>query len=229
MRVLLVDDDPGIAEIASIALSRVGGFDVRVTDRADEALEVASSGGLSCVILDVMMPRVDGPTLFQRLRDLPNCGELPVIFLTAKVQTHEVERLMSLGAAGVISKPFDPMTLSAEVKAILDQSRTSCRELPLQLRELWVKRSDDVRRDLALLRLGLSTSRPDAVELAHKLNGLCGTFGFSEASSIASELEHRLSESCNERSAQCTEELLSLVEMVDRLLFDRTMSTERDD
>jgi two-component system OmpR family response regulator len=222
VRVLLVDDDPGIAHIASLALHRVGGFDVQVTDQADEALKAAASGGLSCVILDVMMPRVDGPTLFRRLRDLPNCRELPIIFLTAKVQTHEVERLMSLGAAGVISKPFDPMTLSVQVKEILGCRPTSCDGPPLPLRELWNKRSQDVRRELALLRVAVSTSRPDAAGLAHKLTGLCGTFGFSAAGMIASELEHQLLEPHGERSPHGAVELLSLVEQVEQLLFDRT-------
>jgi DNA-binding response OmpR family regulator len=222
MKVLLVDDDPGIAHVASLALHRVGGFDVQVTDQADEALKVATTGDLSCVILDVMMPRVDGPTLFRRLRDLPNCRELPIIFLTAKVQTHEVERLMSLGAAGVISKPFDPMTLSIQVEEILGRSSASYDGPALPLSELWAKRSDDVRRDLGLLRLAVSASRPEAGDLAHKLTGVCGTFGFSAAGTIASRLEQRLSESRNERSAERSDELLSLVDEVEHLLFART-------
>lgn len=119
MKILLVDDDPGIAEIASLALMRVGGFDVVTTDQADEALAFVTQGGIDCAILDVMMPRVDGPTLFRRLRELPEAHDLPVIFLTAKVQNHEVEKLLELGASGVISKPFDPMQLSNQVRDIL--------------------------------------------------------------------------------------------------------------
>jgi DNA-binding response OmpR family regulator len=119
MKILLVDDDPGIAEIASLALMRVGGFDVVTTDQADEALAIVTQGGIDCAILDVMMPRVDGPTLFRRLRELPEAHDLPVIFLTAKVQNHEVEKLLELGASGVISKPFDPMQLSNQVRDIL--------------------------------------------------------------------------------------------------------------
>jgi DNA-binding response OmpR family regulator len=178
MKVLLVDDDPGIAHVASLALHRVGGFDVQVTDQADEALKVATTGDLSCVILDVMMPRVDGPTLFRRLRDLPNCRELPIIFLTAKVQTHEVERLMSLGAAGVISKPFDPMTLSIQVEEILGRSSASYDGPALPLSELWAKRTDDVRRDLGLLRLARSDS-PRQARSPRGSNSDCRSLGTS--------------------------------------------------
>lgn len=220
MTVLLVDDDPGIAEVASLALSRVGGFDVRVTDRAEEALEIASSGNLSCVILDVMMPKVDGPTLFRRLRELSACANLPIIFLTAKVQTHEVERLMALGAAGVISKPFDPMTLPSQVTEILEtssRSQTSSSGPPLPLRDVWEKRRDDVRRDLRLLRREIRASSTSSIELAHKLTGLCGTFGFVEAGSVALQLENRLLQASPDPVD--TTDLVGMVDRIERLLF----------
>jgi DNA-binding response OmpR family regulator len=124
MKILLVDDDSGIAEIAALALMRVGGFDVISTDHAEEALATVAQGGIDCAILDVMMPRVDGPTLLRRLRELPEAHDLPVIFLTAKVQNHEVEKLLELGASGVISKPFDPMQLSDQVRDILQAITT---------------------------------------------------------------------------------------------------------
>jgi two-component system, OmpR family, response regulator len=124
MKILLVDDDSGIAEIAALALMRVGGFDVISTDHAEEALAIMAQGGIDCAILDVMMPRVDGPTLLRRLRELPEAHDLPVIFLTAKVQNHEVEKLLELGASGVISKPFDPMQLSDQVRDILQAITT---------------------------------------------------------------------------------------------------------
>lgn len=218
MKILLVDDDAGIAEIASLALTRVGGFDVQTTGRAEEALAVAASGDLSCIILDVMMPRVDGPTLLGRLRELPACAALPVIFLTAKVQTHEVERLVALGAAGVISKPFDPMTLSAQVTAILDdfnRSRPAQSGPPLPLRDVWQRRSGEVRRDLRLLREEIVRSPAQAAERAHRLTGLCGTFGFAEASNVATRLETLLLDT--ERGTNSRDGMDAMVELVDRI------------
>lgn len=223
MRILLVDDDPGIAEIASLALTRVGGFDVSTTDQAEEALALASAGDLSCVILDVMMPRVDGPTLLRRLRELPNCSDLPIIFLTAKVQRHEVERLMTIGAAGVISKPFDPMNLSSQVAEILEDTtrlRTSRSSPPLPLRDLWDRRADEVRNDLELLRHEIEHSAHTSVEIAHRLTGLCGTFGFAEAGSVALQLENRLLETSSDLDDST--DMVGMVDRIERLLFPPT-------
>ena len=223
MKILLVDDDPGIAEIASLALSRVGGFEVRTTDQADDALAAAAAGDLSCVILDVMMPRIDGPTLFRRLREIPECAGLPIIFLTAKVQTHEVDRLMAIGAAGVISKPFDPMALPAQVEEILQRaslSRTSSNDPPLPLRDVWERRSGEVRDDLRALRRQIERSTASASERAHRLTGLCGTFGFTEAGVLAGELEHRLLESTP--TPQDRISLVGLVDRIEALLFPTT-------
>ena len=220
MKILLVDDDPGIAEIAALALSRVGGFDVRTTDQADDALVAAAAGDLSCVILDVMMPRVDGPTLFRRLRELPECTDLPIIFLTAKVQTHEVERLMAIGAAGVISKPFDPMTISSQVEEILQRTslfRTPRNGPPLPLRDVWERRSGEVLDDLRALRREIERSPATATERAHRLTGLCGTFGFAEAGRVAGELENRLLEASP--APQSHTDLVDMVDRIERLLF----------
>ena len=117
-RLLLVDDEDDIRRIAALTLERLGGWDVTPAGGADDALAAAHGGGFDAVLLDVMMPDVDGPALLERLR--PVIGPaVPVVFLTAKVQAADVERLRGLGAAGVIAKPFDPMTLSGELAAIL--------------------------------------------------------------------------------------------------------------
>jgi len=113
-RLLLVDDEPDIRAIASMALERVGGWDVTVAGSAAEAEAAVLQQRPDVVLLDVMMPEVDGPATLRRLRPLLG-DETPVIFLTAKA---DGARLLALGAAGVIAKPFDPLALPGEVAAI---------------------------------------------------------------------------------------------------------------
>ena len=117
-RLLLVDDERDIRLIARMSLERIGGWEVLDAGSAEEALAAARSGPVDAVLLDVMMPGVDGPSTLELLR--PVIGpETPVIFLTAKSQAADRERLAGLGAAGLIAKPFDPMTLPDEVAARL--------------------------------------------------------------------------------------------------------------
>lgn len=113
-RLLLVDDEPDIRAIAKLALERVGGWDVTAAASASEAVAAVQQDVPDVVLLDVMMPDIDGPATFERLRPLLGDG-VPVIFLTAK---GESASLLALGAAGVIAKPFDPISLPREVAAI---------------------------------------------------------------------------------------------------------------
>jgi two-component system OmpR family response regulator len=116
-RLLLVDDDEDIRAIARISLERVGGWEVVTAGSAGEAEAAARDAAPDAVLLDVMMPEVDGPATLERLR--PLIGAVPVVFLTAKTQSANLEHLTSLGAAGVIAKPFDPMRLPDELAALL--------------------------------------------------------------------------------------------------------------
>ena len=116
-RLLLVDDDDDIRAIARMSLTRIGGWEVVPAASADEADAAARQAPPAVVLLDVMMPDVDGPATLERLR--PLIGDAPVIFLTAKTQSSDLERLTSLGAVGVIAKPFDPMGLPKEVDALI--------------------------------------------------------------------------------------------------------------
>jgi CheY-like chemotaxis protein len=119
--ILYVEDDADIQTVAQIALEVVGGFTLRVCSSGHEAIG-AAAGGFSAdlLLLDVMMPELDGPTTLSGLRQLPATADTPVIFMTAKVQSSEVAHYKSLGAIGVIAKPFDPMTLADEVRALWD-------------------------------------------------------------------------------------------------------------
>ena len=117
-RILVVDDEDDIRRVATLSLERVGGWEVVPASSAAEALAAAEGGGFDAVLLDVMMPDVDGPATLERLRPILGPG-VPVVFLTAKVQPADVERLRGLGATGVLAKPFDPMRLPGELADVL--------------------------------------------------------------------------------------------------------------
>jgi DNA-binding response OmpR family regulator len=117
-RLLIVDDDEDIRLIARMSLERIGGWEVLDAGCAEDALAAARSGPLEAVLLDVMMPGIDGPGTLKLLRPVIG-NDTPVIFLTAKTQVADRENLAGLGAAGLITKPFDPMTLPDEVSAWL--------------------------------------------------------------------------------------------------------------
>ena len=112
-RVLIVDDEDDIREVASLGLSLFG-WDVRTAASGTEAVALAATDPPDAVLLDVMMPEMDGPSTLAALRDQPSTRAVPVIFLTAKVQAGDRRRLEQLGA-GVVVKPFDPVTLPLEV------------------------------------------------------------------------------------------------------------------
>jgi CheY-like chemotaxis protein len=117
-RVLYVDDDPDIREIATIALAEIGGFAVSVGSSGQDALDLARSFRPDLVLLDVMMPGMDGPTAMQHLHADPEFTDLPVVFLTAKIQPVEVQRYLDMGAVDVVAKPFDPLTLADQLRQI---------------------------------------------------------------------------------------------------------------
>jgi CheY-like chemotaxis protein len=118
LRILFVEDDPDIQIVAKIALEALGGFTVLACSSGAEALAEVDGFAPDLVLLDVMMPGMDGPTTLAALRELPAGRDVPVIFMTAKVQAQEVSRYHALGAEEVIAKPFDPMVLSDRVRAI---------------------------------------------------------------------------------------------------------------
>jgi CheY-like chemotaxis protein len=117
-RILFVEDDPDIQVVASLALESVGGLSVLVCGSGPEALSRFPEFRPDLVLLDVMMPGMDGPTMLAALRRLPDGAATPVVFLTARVQRYEIARYRELGAADVIAKPFDPMTLADTVQSI---------------------------------------------------------------------------------------------------------------
>jgi CheY-like chemotaxis protein len=124
VKILLIDDEPDLRRIVTLSLSRLGGMDVLDAGDPDEGLALALRERPDGILLDVMMPEMDGPALLARLRANPGVCDIPVIFLTANVMPAEIARLRALGAAGVLTKPFDPTALPADVRRILQDVRT---------------------------------------------------------------------------------------------------------
>ncbi|WP_301750341.1 response regulator [uncultured Erythrobacter sp.] len=119
IRVLYVDDEPDIREIALLALSLDPGVESRGAASGREALAIIDEWLPDLVLLDVMMPGLDGPSTLARLRENPASMAVPVVFITARAQSQEIQNFTTLDAVGVIAKPFDPMTLAQQVRTFL--------------------------------------------------------------------------------------------------------------
>ncbi len=119
--ILYVEDEPDIQMIAKISLENIGGFTTKICSSGPEALEALAEFKPDCILLDVMMPGMDGPTVLKMLRQIPEHATTPVIFMTAKVQASEIAQYKALGALDVIPKPFDPVALPAAIRQILER------------------------------------------------------------------------------------------------------------
>ena len=120
-RICYVEDDEDIQRIVRMSLERVGKMTVEVVGDPMSAIERIIAFKPELVMLDWMMPGMDGPTLFRKMREVPETRELPVVFITAKASQRELEELRTLGAAGTISKPFSPKDLPDQLRAIWKQ------------------------------------------------------------------------------------------------------------
>ncbi len=194
LRILHVDDDPDIRTVVELSLTLDAEFTVTSCANGDDALTTAAERTFDLILCDVMMPGMDGPTLLTRLRESPATAEIPVIFMTARAQTSELEQLKLLGAAAVLTKPFDPMTLAATVRSQLHSIKSNASRYNF---------SDRMRADAAILagyRKTLSDN-PDSPALpdglqscVHKLSGAAGVFNFQSVSATASALEEAIVE-----------------------------------
>ena len=119
-RVLYIEDDADIREVATMALELVGGLQLCVCASGSDAVKNGPAFAPDLILLDVMMPVMDGPTTLAKLRESPELVHTPAVFMTAKVQPQEVAALRALGALDVIAKPFDPMQLASRVAAIFE-------------------------------------------------------------------------------------------------------------
>jgi CheY-like chemotaxis protein len=120
LKVLVIDDEDDIRRIARLSLAAVGGMEVCEANSGSVAVRKAREEQPDVVLLDMMMPGMDGPATFRALRGDPETADIPVVFLTAKTMSAEMDRLKGLGASGVLVKPFDPMTLPRLLRELLD-------------------------------------------------------------------------------------------------------------
>ena len=117
-RVLVAEDDPDIRAVIELALARVGGLEVVACADGAVALALATRGAPDLILLDVMMPVMDGVETLGHLKADPSTAHIPVVFLTARVQPRDLERYSAKGALAVIAKPFDPMTLAEQLRQL---------------------------------------------------------------------------------------------------------------
>lgn len=119
-RIAYVEDEPDIRAVAELALTMVGGYELNVSEDAEQAIRNIPAFAPDLILLDVMMPGMTGPELYGQIKKIPGVSKTPVIFMTAKALKHEVKLYRELGAVGVIPKPFDPMKLSTQVQELWD-------------------------------------------------------------------------------------------------------------
>jgi CheY-like chemotaxis protein len=118
-RILIIDDEEDIRDVAALSLETVAGWEVAVASSGAQGLARAIEHPPDAILLDVMMPGMDGPSTLRELRKNPITAKVPVLLLTAKVQASDQRRFADLGVEAVLSKPFDPMTLSKQICAVL--------------------------------------------------------------------------------------------------------------
>lgn len=118
-RILIIDDEDDIREVAQLTLEAVGGFEVFTAESGSEGIIKAETEQPDAILLDVMMPEMDGITTFKQLQANSLTSNIPVILLTAKVQASDQRRFAELGIIGMVPKPFDPMTLTDQVAEVL--------------------------------------------------------------------------------------------------------------
>ncbi len=119
-RLLLIDDEEDIREVAALALETMDGFEVMTAESGPAGIARAEQGRPDAILLDYMMPGMDGPATFARLQESEATRNIPVIFLTARVLPADRKRMTELGGVAILSKPFDPLLLGAEISSLLE-------------------------------------------------------------------------------------------------------------
>ena len=199
-RILVVDDEPDILAVTRMTLRARGDFEVEVCACGQDALELAPRFAPDLILLDVMMPGIDGPMTLKALQEDPRTSSTPVVFMTAKVMPQETARYLSLGAVAVIAKPFDQRTLVDEIEVIWG-GQVSTRSawapnpemeallesyaaaLPAKVREIaraW-RTVEDAK--------GKAELAQEVHSLVHRLAGTAATYGYSTVGQAASQLE----------------------------------------
>ena len=194
-RALVVDDDPDVRTVARLALSVDGTVEVIACADGESAISIAAGFDPDVILLDVMMPDLDGPTTLARLRNIPALAKVPIIFLTARALPAEIQSLMALDAAAVLSKPFDPMGLLPTVREIChsaDRARPitpPARPLTPNLRQRLSRDAAELTR-LAHQWVAAHPTEHDSITAAaahctHKLHGAAAILGAPEVGAAA--------------------------------------------
>jgi CheY-like chemotaxis protein/HPt (histidine-containing phosphotransfer) domain-containing protein len=208
-RILYVEDEPDIRTIALAVLRKRGGYEVTACASGREAIAAAPTARADLILLDVMMPGMDGPTTLAALRELPETAATPVIFMTAKVMSADVAHLRGLGALEVIAKPFDPLTLAQQVARAWEGRDTApgkhaARDAELApFREGFAVRVPEMVAEIEALWSRVRVERDAAaLEALHRaLHSLAGsgrTFGFGALGEAARALEQAIAPSIGE-------------------------------
>jgi CheY-like chemotaxis protein len=121
-RILIIDDEEDIRQVAALSLETVAGWEVVMANSGAQGLARAVDYQPDAILLDVMMPGMDGPSTFRELRKNPATARIPVLLLTAKVQSTDQRRFADLGVEAVLFKPFDPLTLATQISSVLSWS-----------------------------------------------------------------------------------------------------------
>ena len=236
-RILYVEDEPDIRQIAQVALETVGHFSLKVCASGEEAVHALQEFQPDLILLDVMMPGMDGPTTLGRLRELPESFDVPAIFMTAKVQPDEIAQLKRIGALDVIAKPFDPMTLAHTVRTIWSSHRpaaavvrtppASAHPGPVPMAETLQQMAKQFGANLParvaeiadlwqLLSAGRGASElPQTLHRkVHSLTGSAQTFGYAPVSEAARRLDSQLVPFASSEQCPDPSQLASLAGLV---------------
>lgn len=215
-RILHVDDDDDVREIVELCLEADPVFDVVHCGNAADALRIATDWMPHLILCDVTLPVMNGPAFLRRLRETTKTANIPVVFMTGCTQKNEIDYFMSLGVAGIIRKPFDPMTLAGSMRGFspVDKVVTVRKEFS---KRLWADATTLEEYRNALSHGPLSSNMRDEMQsCVHKLAGAAGIYGFSTVSCEASKLEnlivdkHRVCDAPTELGAQLDRLLTSI-------------------
>ncbi len=198
-KILLVEDDPDIQDVTTVLLSHIENFEVRACGTAREALETAKSFDPDLILLDVMMPGLDGQGAFAAFREMPATKSTPVIFMTARVQPREITVYRELGSLGVIPKPFDPDTLARTIQEMWDRHQkdklnAARREDLASLRRVYAAELPERLRAIEVAAASLRDRgwderiAADLQEMAHRLAGSAAIYGFPDITDAAARV-----------------------------------------
>jgi CheY-like chemotaxis protein len=224
-RVMCVEDDPDIREIVGLALASFGDISVDLCASGAEAIERSEKFAPDIILLDAEMPGMDGVETYARLRRIPTLTDTPIVFMTARARADEIAHLRRIGAAEVITKPFDPLTLADRLTDVCKR-QSDAAEVRARLRDLLSRHCAGLARQTEeleqLLQQGLDpncASREPLLKarsITHQAKGTSGSVGFPEMSKAAAALDDLL-----KILAEQTDQICSSQAGAVKALFDR--------